>query len=367
MIPLRWRRVPLFLFRIARFSRHPLNALRGIWTILALPDKVRYQPEFVKIETTTRCNLACQFCGRTLGTQRESEMPDADVETCRSAEQNMSVAAFRAILDQLPCAVRLDVQGMGEPLMNPEFLAILDVCAKQKVRTQFYTNGTLLTADVAKRLVELRVGEITFSLDGASARTYEHIRRGASFTSVTANIRGLVEARQQAGSSLPYIRIAMVATALNVAEMPELVALGHKLGADEVVVTYFKEIAPSLSSWRCDPAHLLAAVQASRQVAKTLGIRFAVEFGLPEDDCKKQKAPTSRDACLWPWLSLNISIDGDLSPCCYVPCAAEFGLGNILQDTFESAWNGPSYQHLRQSMRTGHLKGLPCHMCRDKV
>ena len=371
----RWSQIKPYLSRIARYSHSPLNTVWGIYTILRLPEAVRYQPELVKIETTTRCNLACRFCGHAWGVawakglagfpadgQEEREF----LKACRRSGRDMSLETFQHILSQFPYMSRLDIQGLGEPLINPAFLSMLELSAQQKAQVQFYTNGTLMSPEISRKLVDFQVAEISISLDGASARVYEFIRRGAQFDRVVANIQALVDAKCRAGSERPCVRLSMVATSHNVAEMPDLVALGHRLGVDEVVATCFKDIAPVLSSWICDTEEMTGAIAESNRRARELGVRFLVEFSLPDGSGSKNGG-TSSKCCVWPWLSVNVTFDGFLTPCSYVPCHDGWGLGNLLETPFLELWNAPAYRILRRKLRCGRDEGLVCETCRDQV
>lgn len=371
----RWSQINPYLSRIARYSHSPLNTVWGIYTILRLPETVRYQPELVKIEITTRCNLACRFCGHTWGVAWAKGLADLPagseeerkfLKACHRSGRDMSLETFQHILSQFPYMSRLDVQGLGEPLINPAFLSMLELSAQQKAKVQFYTNGTLMSPEISRKLVDFQVAEISISLDGASPSVYEFIRRGARFDRVVANVQALVDAKRRAGSERPYVRLTMVATSHNTAEMPDLIALGHRLGVDEVVTTYFKDIAPALSSWICDTEEMAEAIAGSNRKAAELGVRFVVEF-TPPDSPNSENGGTSSRRCLWPWLSVNVTIDGFLTPCSYVPCHDGWDLGNLLETPFLELWNAPAYRVLRRRLRSGLVEGLVCQSCRDQV
>jgi hypothetical protein len=49
-------------------------------------------------------------------------------------------------------------------------------------------NVLLLDEELCERLVALQLDQLTFSIDGGTARTFESIRVGASFATVLQNI-----------------------------------------------------------------------------------------------------------------------------------------------------------------------------------
>jgi radical SAM protein with 4Fe4S-binding SPASM domain len=77
---------------------------------------------------------------------------------------------------------------MGEPLLNKnicEFVALL----KNKGHTVFFvTNGTLMNQYLAKGLLIAGIDQVTFSIDGYNASTYENIRIGANYDKVRQNV-----------------------------------------------------------------------------------------------------------------------------------------------------------------------------------
>jgi len=83
----------------------------------------------------------------------------------------------------------------------------------------------------------------------------------------------------------------------------------------------------------------------------------------------KRAKPTgaSYKICIWPWFSLNVEVDGSVTPCAYTSSKENWQLGNILTEGFEATWNGPGYQSLRNRLKTGKTAGLPCHTCCDIV
>ena len=233
----------------ADYFRRPKNVCKAVWNILKRPEFVHYQPEILKIETTNRCNLTCPFCYHTYAVAQDLKFQIKSVAHGNRQSllhhnskigHHMSFNTFRYILDQFPMLNRIDLQGIGEPLLNPDFINILDYSSKRGIASQFYTNGTLLGREIIHHLTTLNVSEITVSIDGATAETYEWFRAGSKFNKVTNNVYDLIEKRRFKSKLSPRVRLAMVATRYNVHEIYTLVDLGHELGVDSVIVTQLK-------------------------------------------------------------------------------------------------------------------------------
>src|SRR3954449_5629422 len=134
-----------------------------------------------------------------------------------------SLERFQQLLQELPDLERITLQGLGEPLLCPDLLPMVELARERGIDVGFNTNGMLLTQPVAERLVAAGVSWLHVSLDGATPATYEHIREGADFARVCDNLQGLLAVRRAAGSSRPWIQVVFVAMQQNVHELPALV------------------------------------------------------------------------------------------------------------------------------------------------
>lgn len=63
--------------------------------------------------------------------------------------------------------------------------------------------------------------------------------------------------------------------------------------------------------------------------------------------------------CPYPWTSLYLNYDGEISPCCF-----HYPIANIREGkSFEDIWNGKELVELRDRWAFGNLKGTPCLKC----
>src|SRR5690606_19116770 len=81
------------------------------------------------------------------------------------------------------------------------------------------TNGTLLTEERTRELIDLGVTSLMISLDGATAETNDRIRVLGRFDRVVANVAAAVALRARRKADL-RIGISTVAGASNVHELP---------------------------------------------------------------------------------------------------------------------------------------------------
>jgi MoaA/NifB/PqqE/SkfB family radical SAM enzyme len=282
----------------------------------------------------------------------------------------MTIGRFRALLDELPGTRSVILQGLGEPLLAPDLLPMVAEAADRGIEVGFNTNGTLLTRSRAEALVRAGLGWLYVSLDGATATTYEAIRRGASFARVVANVRGLVDARRRSGASRPEVRLVFVAMRRNVHELPALVRLAADLGVDEVSV---QNLSHSFDDVGDDPAYEGIRTYAEREAlwasddapvgamwaeAAAEAERLGLPLHLPK--VEPRHAPAAGEpGCDWPWTGTYVLHDGRVQPCCMVMGDDRAVLGAVGDSGFTEVWHGPAYREFRRRL----LDGPPPDVC----
>lgn len=105
------------------------------------------------IEITNRCNLSCSFCAR-------STRPPRD----------MTVKEFRAVAAQVkPLAAGVFLHVLGEPMLHPEFPAILSAASGMGLKVTMVTNGTLIDRFGPDIFREPCLAQVSPSLQALSA------------------------------------------------------------------------------------------------------------------------------------------------------------------------------------------------------
>src|SRR3954471_22897359 len=102
-------------------------------------------PDELQIEVTGSCNLRCRMC---LVRYR------APIDRVSGS---MDISRFIDLLDELPSIRRLTLQGLGEPLLAPDFLEMIEAARSRGIQVGFNSNGTLLTREKCERLVAAQV------------------------------------------------------------------------------------------------------------------------------------------------------------------------------------------------------------------
>jgi MoaA/NifB/PqqE/SkfB family radical SAM enzyme len=122
-------------------------------------------PISAAIEVTRRCNNSCVHCYNNLALKDQS------------ARQNeLSAAEYFPILDEIAAAGCLWVLFTGgEIFARKDFLEIYTHAKRQGFLITLFTNGTLITPDIADYLVEWPPFYIEITLYGRTRQTYEQV------------------------------------------------------------------------------------------------------------------------------------------------------------------------------------------------
>jgi radical SAM protein with 4Fe4S-binding SPASM domain len=108
---------------------------------------------------------------------------------------------------------------------------------------------------------------------------------------------------------------------------------------------------------KLDPRLAVRYVRAAQKKARQMGIILQLE----EHIVRIIKNDWGNAACLWPWWSCFITVDGYLTPCCSRPDPSIFNFGNLIERSFETIWNSSQYVQFRAMLKSGK----PPAVCKD--
>ena len=169
----------------------------------------RAQPLSALLELTYACNWRCVFCYNPR--HHDRRRLDGD--------------EWRAVIDDLRELGTLNVTLTGgEPLTHPQAFEIMAAARSRAMTFRLFTNGSLVTDAVARRLAELRPVTVELSLHGARPET--HDRSTATPGSFDALWRGVAALKRQ---GVPIV-LKTPLTRLNEQELEEMIALTEREG-----------------------------------------------------------------------------------------------------------------------------------------
>lgn len=318
---------------------------------------------FAQIEPVGQCNLRCRMCPIQF---RRDGPPYGPLAF-------MAIDTFRRLIDQLPGLHTLHLQGMGEPLMHPQFFDMVRYAVARGVRVTTNTNLTLLSERRARACVESGLHALHASIDAADADSYEAIRVRGRLSKVLRHLGELARAKKELCSATPAIQIVAVVMRRNLEELPELIELAHRYGARRVFVQHlchdFAE-ASLPASYRpmrdFVNAETLLGVPVERIEewfgrARERALELGVDLRLPRARPRPNSAATGTRRCDWPWRGPYISYRGDAMPCCMVSTPDRISFGNMAAEGIEPIWGSTAYEAFREGLD----HGSPHEVCRS--
>jgi len=264
-------------------------------------------PKVVRIETTNACNAECVICPH-----RKMTRP----------VRRLDEALYRAIIDECSsfACKEVHLHNFGEPLLDTRLEMFIGYAKSKGIpRVKIFSNGSLLSEERAKGLIEAGLDEIKISFDGASKEEFEAIRLPLKFDEIVENIFRLVDLRNRQKSMLK-VRVACCSTS----NQSETMAL---LGSRVDSFSFGK-----IHNWGTEGYE-----------TRAVGVR----------------KPCSRV-----WRTLTILASGDVSLCC-LDYDGQVNLGRVdASNRIAAIWRSSAYKRIRQLHKRARQDEVPlCAHC----
>lgn len=323
-------------------------------------DEAQSPPVCLYLEVTNRCNLLCETCPRTF----EALEPP----------QDMSLALFTSIVDQVPDVKRVVLHGVGEPMLVKELPQMIRLLKQRGIYVLFNTNGTLLTPRKRRELIDTGLDELRVSLDAAEAESFLKVRGKDMFNKIVSNVSGFTALQRELGVTTPLVSLWLTGLKETVGQLPDFVRLAARIGVAQVHLQrlVFDEVGRGLaqadqSLFEASQAEELAAIEAAQAIATELGVTIdasgATEPGL---SLRREADAAPWSVCRRPWSLMYFTAHGRALPCCIAPFSARgyesYTLGDATQHTLREIWNGAAYQQFRHQLM-GAAPPKPCQNC----
>ena len=232
----------------------------------------------------------------------------------------MDVDLFRKVVDE--CAdlgiTHVRMHNYGEALLDKQIVEKVRYAKQKGVQeVGMISNGSLLTEDVARGLIEAGLDAINISVDASGKEVFERTRLHLEYDTVINNVRTFVRLREEYGKRRPRLILSFVRQD-NSADEQTFIDEWSKV-ADKIHIT-------DLHNW-----------------AGTLNATSDVNF-----------------PCYRMWQTFTVLWDGRVSLCC-----ADFDgrhiLGDLRTQSIAQVWNGPAYLEVRRQ----HLESGGPEICRS--
>lgn len=187
--------------------------------------KITEHPKTLVLGYDSSCNLSCSTCRKELHFAEGTEQKMVNQITKKVQEEYLANCNF------------LVLAGDGEVFASPDYRKIYEAqnCNPNYIR--LLSNGMLFTPGNWEKFIRGKTGKVmlTVSVDAATKKTYEHIRRNGNFDVLQKNMEFAADLRKR--GELSYFRMNFVVQRENYQEMIPFVRWGERLNADEVFFT----------------------------------------------------------------------------------------------------------------------------------
>lgn len=298
------------------------------------------RPIEVMLEPTIGCNSNCVMCTkRFLRTNAKS--PDGFL----SWDTLWKIKPF------FKYAERVLFSGFGEPLLHPEYLAMVKEIKRSGPFVYLYTNGTLLTEEIGKGLTDAGMDRICISISGATRETYHKIRGIDAFETVINNVNEINEYKKRTGKRSPLLSFNVVAMNTVLPELEALVQLAHEIGVEDMALPNL--IVQSEPMREESPWKDIEKAEKAFQKAKDLAQKLCITFWVPRLEVYKKNCTDIFRISFITWNGKVLS------------CAQErYMLGDLNENSLASIWNSDLITQLRKDYYDKGLEarcqGCPC-------
>ena len=258
-------------------------------------------PAFYIIEPTNHCNYACPICPNRL---------------YQSSEKGyMQFSLFEKIIEEIKdFADVIQLYWVGEPLLHPRIYDMIAYCKNNtRARVMISTNGSLLTPESSKRLLESGLDKLIVSMDASdSAEVYAAMRTNGSIDALNDNVRSLLRYADKLDITLQFIL-----TNANEAEKELFIEKWKPFGVKisiQCLYTWANQL-PELNGF-------------SSYMSPMIG--------------------NAHTPCADLWYKIAIHWNGEVSRCCFDWSFCNT-VGSLADSRLAEIWNGEQMQTLRQN------------------
>ncbi len=312
----------------------------------------------VVFELEYSCNLNCEMCPY----RKEVSLTRPSGTDLKPLDKDEVIR----LLGRFPKGSNMTFTG-GEPFLKEGILEILNAAAGSHNVT-IATNGTLITEDIAGKMVRWGVKLIGLSLDGPE-NIHNDIRKDPQAFGKLVNAVELInEQKKKRGAEYPRVNFNGVILRKNFDSLYKNIELAKALGVNSHSFQIF-DPSWSRSGWRLSDEintgekvieqvetinreELKKALERLMHAAKELDISVNIMPPLTIEeiaDYYDRRFDIGRWHCFFPWSTMRISPYGEVFPC------LNFKIGNIRQQSPAELWNGPGYGRFRKGLKKATL------------
>jgi MoaA/NifB/PqqE/SkfB family radical SAM enzyme len=251
---------------------------------------------------------------------------------------DMNLHDFERIVRSFPHIRHIELQGEGEPLLNPDFFNMVELARLYHpgVRISCITNGSLFTPGNIDCILTLELDTINVSLESLMPEVFEKIR-GGKLETLIEGTKNLLEARNRRGCVKPAIGFTVTILHCTVDEYPAIISLYQELGLDGGFGLQFLQKMDSYTEYY--DAELIKQILSKKEI-EYLREKFLNDPEIQNILSQSQNVtnfykglfsdrPLNSKACPWLEKGLYITALGQACSCCYIKDVKHFSFGSL--------------------------------------
>ena len=357
------RKQPVYTLRLIAKKNRFFRRYKWLQRNDGRDDKVP-APLVYELTLTLKCNLRCKMC-----------MLWGDVGWCGTSgggklEKELDMEIIKKILFAARGSHPSFILHGGEPMLHSHFRDIVRMLNDNRYDAIVCTNGTLIDK-FSDLISESPFLDLLVSLDGLEKEN-DSIRGEGVYKRVTTGIRALKSLRKP-----PHIGIQFTILPQNVKIMYDFCKEMTGLNVDWILLNpcwfisekqkkHYEEfmqekfnIVPKTHlgyffKYDIDPDEF--ARQYRKIKSEKWPIQISCYLNNPAEDIytytRSPEIFTGNTFCYKQWLRMDVTPDGDVTPCIRYP---DLIFGNLKNEDVISIWNSPAFVRFRKMVRNGPL------------
>ena len=307
------------------------------------------KPFYVYISLTNYCNANCIFC-------------DVRANKCKS--NNIDIKKLIDELSELGIKY-VHFTGGGEPFVNDDIFDYLEYCSKKSIKINIITNGLNLNEEKIKKLANINICNMFFSIDSYDKKIHNELRRTKNlWEKATENINLIKK-------YIPGIKIILnhVLNKNNIDDFDKFINMKKNVDFDfinPIIIKDCEELFPT----KTQIENYNKNSEKYENLATQNNIKFLcgnINFFNNEVDINGNRKEKNNLKCIFPNYCAFIDCPtGNVYPC---DCSIHrdkniYNIGNLKNQTFKEIWYGEKKRKLSTLLLAGKLDcKLKCDEC----
>jgi len=295
------------------------------------------------IEITKKCNLRCAHCYLSAGDTVDEELTIDEIKGLIKSAKELGARSVSI--------------GGGEPLMRPDYIAIIKYALSQDLMVALGTNGTLIDEKIAESLSKLPI-KIQISFDGANKETHDSIRGKGSYDMAIRGLDMLIKR-----SMCKDIVIAFTPMSVNVEDVTKIIEFALGKGIPVIQFPPLSSSGRAKANWDelrlSDDKRLWFwdfISKRSKELKGKLDLLaecFSLDINNPGNPYRCSIGS-----------QLRIAPNGDVYPCQCFHFGAEYCIGNIKEQNLDEIVNSEKLREIIKNCFVRPLKIDSCMECK---